>query len=479
MVTALDPACHDSTDPPDAAPLTVVHRVRTGRRGRPRVEIDPQFLSAALDLRGPTGIAPEIGVSARTVRRAALRAGLVQPGAPVFQSRTNSNGELEVVHTSTAPPVSVVSNEELDRLLSETLEVFPQFGRRMIRGHLKSQGYRIPRDRITASYLRVHGAPAIFGDRQISRKKYRVPGPMSLAHLDGQHGLIRYKIVIHCIIDGYSRFVLGIRVHNNNRGASVLRLLLDVIALHGCPSRMRGDHGVENIEVAAYMERVKGSGRGSFIWGRSVHNTRIERLWYNVTHGFGKKWKVFFLDLETNHGLNPTRPGHIWLLHHLFLASINRDALDRCEAWNSHQLTVRRQRERSPRDLFTFRMLREGPRGISSFLAAEDEEIEDINEYGIDWEANAEPELMAHLFENNPDERTNNTDPFASSSTPANLSEVLCEPPGCPFTPRQLQLLDLRLDASVDLFSRNMNVRRLVWVRALQIAQEIQQGSVQ
>ncbi|KAK6977130.1 hypothetical protein R3P38DRAFT_2560206 [Favolaschia claudopus] len=467
-------------DPPDAAPLTVAHRVRTGRRGRPRVEIDPQFLSAALDLRGPIGIAPEIGVSARTVRRAALRAGLVQPGAPVFQSRTNEQGQVEVVHTSTAPPVSVISDADLDQLVASTLEVFPQFGRRMIRGHLKSQGYRIPRDRITASYLRVHGAPAIFGDRQISRKKYRVPGPMSLAHLDGQHGLIRYKIVIHCIIDGYSRFILGIRVHNNNRGASVLRLLLDVITLHGCPSRMRGDHGVENIEVAVYMEEVKGPGRGSFIWGRSVHNTRIERLWYDVTHGFGKKWKVFFLDLETNHGLNPTRPGHIWLLHHLFLASINRDAQDWAEAWNSHQLTVRRQRERSPRDLFMFGMLREGPRGISSFLAVEEEEeeIEDINEYGIDSEANEEPELIAHLLENNPDERTNNTDPFASSSTPANLSEVLCEPPGCPFTPIQLQLLDEHLNSSVDLFSRNMNVRRLVWIEALQIAQGIQAGNL-
>ncbi|KAK7038271.1 hypothetical protein R3P38DRAFT_2905385, partial [Favolaschia claudopus] len=65
-------------------------------------------------------------------------------------------------------------------------------------------------------------------------------------------------------------------------------------------------------------------------------------------------------------------------------------------------------------------MLREGPRGISSFLAAEEEEIEDINEYGIDWEVNTEPELIAHLLENNPHERVNNTDPFASASTPAN-----------------------------------------------------------
>ncbi|KAJ7026248.1 hypothetical protein C8F04DRAFT_966551 [Mycena alexandri] len=227
------------------------------------------------------------------------------------------------------------------------------------------------------------------------------------------------------------------------------------------------------------MEEVNGSGRGSFIWGRSVHNTRIERLWYDVTHGFGKKWKVFFLDLEANHGLNPTRPGHIWLLHHLFLASVNRDAQDWAEAWNSHQLTVRRQRERSPRDLFLFGMLREGPRGISAFLTAE-EDIEDINEYGIDWEVNQKPEIVAHLLENNPEERAGGAgdDPFASASTPDNLSEVLCDPPNCPFTPMQLELLDQHLSTSVDLFSRNMNIRRSVWVRALDIARGIQQGEI-
>ncbi|KAJ7495668.1 hypothetical protein B0H11DRAFT_2155915 [Mycena galericulata] len=222
------------------------------------------------------------------------------------------------------------------------------------------------------------------------------------------------------------------------------------------------------------MEEVNGTGRGSFIWGRSVHNTRIERLWYDVTHGFGKKWKVFFLDLETNHGLNPTRPGHIWLLHHLFLASVNRDAQDWVEAWNSHQLTVRRQRERSPRDLFTFGTLREGPRGITSFFRPEEQVVDDLNEYGVDWEVNQEPDLMAHLLENNPHERADadtNEDPFASASTPANLSEVLCDPPNCPFTAAQLQLLDQHLNASVDLFSRNMN-------RALEIARGIQQGGI-
>jgi hypothetical protein len=101
-------------------------------------------------------------------------------------------------------------------------------------------------------------------------------------------------------------------------------------------------------------------------------------------------------------------------------------------------------------------MLREGPRGISSFLApGEEEEIENIDEYGIDWEVNEEPELVAHLLEHNPHERFEpDNDPFAPSSTPANFSEVLCDPPNCPFTPAQLQLLDSQLSADVGLFSR-------------------------
>ena len=78
-------------------------------------------------------------------------------------------------------------------------------------------------------------------------------------------------MVIHCIIDGFSRFVLGIRVHDNNRAASVLKLFEDVVEMHGMPSCMRGDHGVENVAVARWMEEVKVVERGSFIWGRYTH----------------------------------------------------------------------------------------------------------------------------------------------------------------------------------------------------------------
>ncbi|KAJ7725540.1 hypothetical protein B0H16DRAFT_1332645, partial [Mycena metata] len=171
---------------------------------------------------------------------------------------------------------------------------------------------------------------------------------------------------------------------------------------------------------------------------RSVHNTRIERLWYDVTHGFGHKWKTFFTELEVHHGLNPLVPSHIWLLHYLFLDAINRDAQEWAAAWNSHHLQMRGERSHSPRDMYIFSMLQDGPRGLE-YTEPADKTVDDPTTHGIDWNVADDPALMAHLLDENPqDWATQN--PFAPGHD--TLSHVPCDAPDSPFDAEEITALD-------------------------------------
>jgi hypothetical protein len=203
-----------------------------------------------------------------------------------------------------------------------------------------------------------------------------------------------------------------------------------------------------------------------------VHNTRIERLWYDVTHAFGQKWKNFFLDLETHYSLNPQSPEHIWLLHHLFLEAVNQDAQEWASAWNSHHLQIRGERERSPRDMFVFSMLQDGPRGVQHLLTPPDERVDDLASYGIDWDVVDDQRLMNHFLRENPQD-WEDQNPF--SFGPANQSHVPCEPPDCPLSADQVIWLDDHLAGMVDLNARNMQMRRLVWEKALMLCVSLHQ----
>ena len=82
-------------------------------------------------------------------------------------------------------------------------------------------------------------------------------------------GLIRWGIVIHGFIDGYSRLITGLRAHNNNRSQTVLDLFLAACAIYGVPSHLHGDHGDENLLVAAWMEEnLGGQQQSAYLWGR-------------------------------------------------------------------------------------------------------------------------------------------------------------------------------------------------------------------
>ena len=189
MIACLDNAVLLSSDPPDAPPLQTSYTVHTGEPGRPSIQIPPGMLAAALGLRGPSHLTQIFDCSARTIRRRALEYGLAEPGPPVYVEYEHDDGTIVRFYSSSSGATSNISADELDEITAQIVDIFPNFGRRMIDGHLKHLGHRVPRSRVQASYSRVHGAPASsFGPRRIQRRVYSVPGPNSLWHHDGQHG---------------------------------------------------------------------------------------------------------------------------------------------------------------------------------------------------------------------------------------------------------------------------------------------------
>ena len=78
---------------------------------------------------------------------------------------------------------------------------------------LRSMGLRIQRERICESLHRVDpgGMKSLLHHRQ-----YHVECPNAVWHIDVYQKLIRWSIVIHGGVDGYSRLVTYLKVSNNN-----------------------------------------------------------------------------------------------------------------------------------------------------------------------------------------------------------------------------------------------------------------------
>ena len=83
----------------------------------------------------------------------------------------------------------------------------------MLAGYLKSQSVSIQRRRLRESIHRIRGHSTT--SRRIQRRVYNVPGPNYLWHADGHHKLIRYRLVIHGAIDGFSRLVTFLKCSDN------------------------------------------------------------------------------------------------------------------------------------------------------------------------------------------------------------------------------------------------------------------------
>lgn len=132
-------------------------------------------------------------------------------------------------------------------------------GYRSVAGYLLSVGIQTPR-------VNMRRLLNILDDRTgqlrephpVERRVYYVPFVNSVWHIDGQHKLIRWKFVIHAAIDGKSHLIPYMSVASNNWPETVCDLFKGGIDRWGWPSRVRADHGGENVGVRALMEEVRG-----------------------------------------------------------------------------------------------------------------------------------------------------------------------------------------------------------------------------
>jgi hypothetical protein len=95
---------------------------------------------------------------------------------------------VETISSFTSP-LSVTTDEQLDAVILEMRSHFRRAGVSMLDGMLRNLGLRIPRARIRQSLLRIDPVRRVFERIRIRRRQYQVPGPNSLWHHDGQHGV--------------------------------------------------------------------------------------------------------------------------------------------------------------------------------------------------------------------------------------------------------------------------------------------------
>lgn len=187
---------------------------------------------------------------------------------------------------------------------------------------------------------------------RLCRRRYVVPGPNHIYHIDGYDKLKPYGFSIHGCIDGFSRYVLWLAVGTtNNKPEVIAHHFVRTIMENGYTSAvLRVDAGNEN-PIAGLIQQAlrhydddKFAKENSYIVGPSTANVRIERYWGEARAHVTGHYIDFFKILVGKNIYNNKDLLDRDILRFCFGHLIQRDLTTAKNEWNSHRIRAQKAR---------------------------------------------------------------------------------------------------------------------------------------
>eukprot|EP00111_Clytia_hemisphaerica_P006153 TCONS_00017811-protein len=362
-----------------------LRKTRSSRPGNRRYEIDGDHLEQLLSM----------GCSIVTIAKDGLLGAQIHPNT--IHRFIKANGIKSV-----RARYSDLSDDELKEVIKGLNKTYPNSGIRQIQSMLKvlNPPLRIQRDRVAKILAEVDPIGATMRWTQvIPRRVYKVPTPNSLWHIDTHHKLIRWNFVTNGCVDGFSRLIVILQVHTDNRASSMLCDFVGALNKHGIPSRVRADKGGEFVHINKLMDELNGEARSSFMKGKSVHNVRIERLWRDIYSKVIGKYHDTFTMMEENDILDIDNDIHLSCLHYTYGRRIQRDLDFWKNAYNNHPL--RTEKNRTPCQLWfnaSMRCSEQNNTAMENLFRRNPEDYEDIISRYRNAENIPEPETISMVL---------------------------------------------------------------------------------
>ena len=178
---------------------------------------------------------------------------------------------------------------------------------------------------------------------KLKRRRYSVPGPNYMYHIDGFDKLKKFGFAIHGCVDSKKVMWLHVSTTNNKPEVIAYYYLQCIREFNVLPNIIRSNRGTENSLIhllhmgLRYYHNDENAGMNSFIKGKSTANERIEKYWNHLRKHTVEFYISFFKTMQEKNVLDISNMVHIECLRFCFGPLLKHDLNSAKNDWNRHR----------------------------------------------------------------------------------------------------------------------------------------------